>query len=60
MAQIQRSPNTAKHLSRNTPNPRINGTLTYTKVGSIVYYDNADIEKLLERNKVNTTPTLFK
>ena len=41
-------------------NFRINGTLTYTKVGGIMYYDNADIEKLLNRNKVNATPTLFK
>lgn len=41
-------------------NLRINGTLTYTKVGSIMYYDNSDIEKLLHGNKVNTQATLFK
>ncbi len=41
-------------------NLRINGTLTYTKVGSIMYYDNSDIEKLLHGNKVNTQPKLFK
>jgi hypothetical protein len=41
-------------------NLRINGTLTYTKVGSIMYYDNADIEKLLNGNKVHAIPTLFK
>ena len=41
-------------------NLRINGTLTYTKVGSIMYYDNSDIEKLLHGNKVNTQVTLFK
>ena len=41
-------------------NLRINGTLTYTKVGGIMYYDNADIEKLLNNNKVNAVPTLFK
>ncbi len=41
-------------------NLRINGTLTYTKVGGIMYYDNADIEKLLNGNKVNAVPTLFK
>ena len=41
-------------------NFRINGTLTYTKVGGIIYYDNADIEKLLNRNKVNALPSLFK
>ena len=41
-------------------NLRINGTLTYTKVGGIMFYDNADIEKLLQRNKVNAVPTLFK
>ena len=41
-------------------NLRINGTLTYTKVGGIMYYDNSDIEKLLNGNKVNAAPTLFK
>ena len=41
-------------------NLRINGTLTYTKVGGIMYYDNADIEKLLQGNKVHAIPTLFK
>ncbi|MFC4740455.1 helix-turn-helix domain-containing protein [Flavobacterium ponti] len=41
-------------------NLRINGTLTYTKVGGIMYYDNSDIEKLLNGNKVNAVPTLFK
>ncbi len=39
---------------------RINGTITYTKVGGIMYYDNADIDKVLNGNKVNVQPTLFK
>lgn len=39
---------------------RINKTLTYTKIGGILYYDNADIEKLLNGNKVPANPTLFK
>lgn len=41
-------------------NLRINGTLSYTKVGAIIYYDNNDIEKLLSRNKIHAIPTLFK
>ncbi len=41
-------------------NLRINGTLSYTKIGGIMYYNNADIDKLLNGNKVNTMPTLFK
>ena len=41
-------------------NLRINGTLTYTKIGGIMYYDNSDIEKVLNGNKVNALPTLFK
>lgn len=41
-------------------NLRINGTLSYTKVGAILYYDNNDIEKLLSRNKIHAIPTLFK
>ena len=39
---------------------RINKTLTYTKIGGILYYNNADIEKLLTANKVPANPTLFK
>ena len=41
-------------------NLRINGTLTYTKIGGTLYYDNADINKLLNTNKTNAIPTLFK
>lgn len=41
-------------------NLRINGTLTYTKVGGILYYDQADIDKILRQNKVHATPTHFK
>lgn len=41
-------------------NLRINGTLTYTKIGGIMYYDQSDIDKLLNANKVNALPTLFK
>jgi len=32
-------------------NLRINGTLSYTKIGSIIYYNYEDIEKLLDENK---------
>lgn len=39
---------------------RINGTLTYTKIGGTFYYENTDIEKLLKTNKVAAIPTLFK
>ena len=41
-------------------NLRINGTLSYTKMGGIMYYNHADIDKLLNGNKVNTLPNLFK
>lgn len=39
---------------------RINKTLSYTKIGGIIYYNNTDIEKLLNGNKVNANPVLFK
>jgi hypothetical protein len=39
---------------------RINKTLSYTKIGGILYYNNADIEKLLSDNKVADNKTLFK
>ncbi len=41
-------------------NLRINGTLSYTKIGGILYYDNSDIDKLLSGNKVKALPTLCK
>uniref|UniRef100_UPI0025C5CFA9 helix-turn-helix domain-containing protein n=1 Tax=Flavobacterium sp. UBA6046 TaxID=1946552 RepID=UPI0025C5CFA9 len=41
-------------------NLRINGTLSYTKIGCILYYPYQDIEKLMEHNKVAAIPSLFK
>jgi hypothetical protein len=32
-------------------NLRINGTLPYTKIGGILYYDNEDIQKILMDKK---------
>jgi hypothetical protein len=32
-------------------NLRINGTLTYTRVGGIIFYETAHIDKLLNGNK---------
>jgi len=37
-------------------NIRINGTLTFTKIGGIFFYNYDDIQNLLEKNK--TTPLL--
>ncbi|WP_152287539.1 helix-turn-helix domain-containing protein [Flavicella marina] len=31
---------------------RINGTLAYSKIGGIIYYDYEEILKVLEQNKV--------
>lgn len=38
---------------------RINKTLSYTKIGGIIYYAHQDLEKLLEANKVSSERTLF-
>lgn len=34
-------------------NLRINGSLPYTKVGGVIYYDYEDIEKMIVENKSN-------
>ena len=52
-ALLNISPGTLQNL-------RINGTLTYTKIGGLMYYDQADIQKLLQLHKVNAQPNLFK
>ena len=41
-------------------NFRINGTLSYTKIGGTIYYAYSELNKILECNKVNAFPTLFK
>ena len=46
------SPDTLQNL-------RVNGTLTYTKIGGIIFYAYADLQKVLEKNKVEATPNLF-
>ena len=40
-------------------NLRINGTLSYTKIGGTMYYAYVDIEKVLNNNKVEATDNLF-
>jgi hypothetical protein len=43
------SPGTLQHL-------RINGTLPFTKIGGVLYYDAEDIEKMLQQRKQNVQP----
>jgi len=32
-------------------NLRVNGTLPYTKIGGVLYYDHDDIQKMFQKNK---------
>lgn len=34
-------------------NLRVNGTLPFSKVGGVIYYDYADIQKVLIENKIH-------
>ncbi len=43
---LQISPGTLQNL-------RINGTLPYTKVGGIIFYDSEEIQKVLDDNRVH-------
>ena len=45
MALLQVSPGTLQNL-------RINGTLPYTKVGGIIYYDSEEIQHVMDANRV--------
>jgi hypothetical protein len=36
-------------------NLRINGTLPYTKVGGVIFYDQGDITKMIESNRIDNT-----
>ncbi|RXP45609.1 DNA-binding protein [Lutibacter sp. HS1-25] len=53
-----KSPEVRKLLGLSTgtlQNLRINGTLPYTKMGGVIYYDYEKIMNVLESNMVNTT-----
>lgn len=45
MELLQVSPGTLQTL-------RINGTLPYTKIGGIIYYEAEEIQKVMDENKV--------
>jgi hypothetical protein len=45
MDLLQVSPGTLQNL-------RINGTLPYTKVGGIIYYDSEEIQNVMDSNRV--------
>lgn len=34
-------------------NLRINGTIPYTKMGGVIYYDNDEILSILQKNRIN-------
>ena len=34
-------------------NLRINGTLPFTKVGGVIYYDYEEIQKILQQNRIH-------
>lgn len=46
MDLLQVSPGTLQNL-------RINGTLPYTKIGGIIYYDAEEIQEILSKNRVH-------
>ena len=46
MALLQISPGTLQNL-------RINGTLPYSKVGGIIFYDSDEIQKVIFENRVH-------
>jgi hypothetical protein len=46
MRLLALSPGTLAHL-------RVNGTLPYTKIGGVIFYDYEDLQKMLDENKRN-------
>ncbi|TDN87081.1 helix-turn-helix protein [Salegentibacter sp. 24] len=46
MNLLQISPGTLQNL-------RVNGTLPYSKVGGIIYYDAAEIQKVMDENRIH-------
>lgn len=45
MEALKISPGTLQNL-------RVNGTIPYTKIGGLIYYDASEIERVMEENRV--------
>ena len=45
MKLLKISPGTLQNL-------RLNGTIQYTKIGGLIYYDASEIERVMEENRV--------
>lgn len=45
MDYLQISPGTLQNL-------RLNGTLPYIKIGRIIYYEPAEVQKVMEKNRI--------
>ena len=50
MDLLKISPGTLQNL-------RINGTLPYSKIGGVIFYDMEDIKKVMEENRVDRNNT---
>ena len=48
MELLKISPGTLQNL-------RVNGTLPYTKIGGLIYYDATEIDRVMEENRVRTS-----
>lgn len=48
MEMLKISPGTLQNF-------RVNGTLPFTKIGGIIYYDASDIQEVLSTNKVHNS-----
>lgn len=45
MELLKISPGTLQNL-------RVNGTLPYTKIGGLIYYDASEIDRVMEENRI--------
>lgn len=50
MELLKISPGTLQNL-------RINGTLPYSKIGGVIFYDMEDIKRVMEENRVDSNNT---
>ena len=48
MEMLKISPGTLQNL-------RVNGTLPYTKIGGLIYYDATEIDRVMEENRVHNS-----
>jgi len=58
MVKVSPSEKNACYLTGTLQNLRVNGTLPFTKIGGVIFYEYEEIKKMLEKHRHNSNTAI--